>query len=206
HNHQEHQPKKQVKESISLEIKEAPMSPGNSERGKGKAVSVEEKSGTGKVVSMSLEMSDSVSQEQVDSDNSMQIEKSSTTPRLSERDKGKVVSVEENSGMGEMVRMSSEVPSPVGEKQEGSDNTMYDSTGKQLPITFEKQSKQIPIVEENIEVRANIIFLDRDYFEEPDPHIQGQQGTPLPTVSPPANSTQGGDSQPEGLNNTKICK
>ncbi|RZC87293.1 hypothetical protein C5167_029845 [Papaver somniferum] len=63
HNHQEHQPKEQ--------IEEAPTSPKISEPGKGKAVSIEEKSGTRKVVSMSLKMSDSVNQEQVDSDNSM---------------------------------------------------------------------------------------------------------------------------------------
>ncbi|MCL7025501.1 hypothetical protein MKW94_008252, partial [Papaver nudicaule] len=53
------------------EIVKTPTSANISERGKGKEVSVEEKSGTEKVVSKSLKMSDPVSQEGEGIDNSM---------------------------------------------------------------------------------------------------------------------------------------
>ncbi|KAI3897016.1 hypothetical protein MKX03_015840 [Papaver bracteatum] len=74
---------------------------------------------------------------------------------------------------------------------------LYDSTGKLLPINFDKQREQVPTIEENIDVRANIIFLDRDYLEEADPHIPSQQET----VSSSASSTQEEESRPEGQNN-----
>ncbi|KAI3897015.1 hypothetical protein MKX03_015839 [Papaver bracteatum] len=136
--------------------------------------------------------------EQEDTGTSMQIDKSLSTPRVSEHDKGKGVSGEEKSGIGEVVPMSLEMSNPEIQMQEATENFMYDSTGKRLPIDSEKQRKQIPTVEENVEVRANIIFLDRDYLEDSNPRIPSQPETTLPTVSPSKNSTQGEECRPEG--------
>ncbi|RZC64248.1 hypothetical protein C5167_007944 [Papaver somniferum] len=87
------------------------------------------------------------------------IEGTHTSPHVRMRDKGKAVSV---------------------------DNSRYDSTGKRLPINLAKQRERIPTVEGNIDVRANIIFLDRDYLEDSDHHILHETSS---TMSPTESST-----------------
>ncbi|XP_026442992.1 uncharacterized protein LOC113342780 isoform X1 [Papaver somniferum] len=134
----------------------------------------------------------------------LEITEPPTSPEISNRGgKGKAVPVEERSGLEEVVDMSSKM---FGQK-EGSDNSRvtYDSTGKLLPINSEKQWELIPLVEENIDVRANIIFLDRDFLEEPDPHIPSQRDPSLPTVSSSTSSNREEESRPEGQNNIKTA-
>ncbi|RZC87294.1 hypothetical protein C5167_029843 [Papaver somniferum] len=177
-------------------ITETPTSSSISKRGKGKAVSTQEKSGKRKVVSDMIKLNLSV-------DTGVVIPKKidPTPPRVSKR----TVSVEEKSGRGKVVSMPSEMSGPVSQEQEGSGNSRYDSTGKPLPINFEKQREQIPTVEECIDVRANIIFLDRDNLEESNTQNLSPQETSLPTtISSSASSTQGEESRPEGQNNTGI--
>ncbi|RZC87295.1 hypothetical protein C5167_029842 [Papaver somniferum] len=128
----------------------------------------------------------------------LKIETSPTSSGVTERDKGKAIAVEDKSGTGK-VRIPSEISSHVSQEQENSDNSRYDSTGKRLPINIEKQREQIPDSEGNIDVRANIIFLDRDHLEESDPHIPNQQET----VSPSATSTEGEESRSGGQNSTE---
>ncbi|KAI3852192.1 hypothetical protein MKX03_022992 [Papaver bracteatum] len=130
----------------------------------------------------------------------------STSPEISNRGgKGKAVSVEERSGLDEVVHMSSKMFGLASREKDGSDNSRYDSTGKLLPLDSEKQRELIPSVEENIDVRANIIFLDRDFLEEPDPHIPGQRDPSLPAVSSSTSSNREEDSRPEGQNNIKTA-
>ncbi|KAI3850478.1 hypothetical protein MKW98_000288 [Papaver atlanticum] len=129
--------------------------------------------------------------------------------RFIERNKGKAISVEERSGIEKVISgivvsgISSEISGPVSQEQEGSDKFTYDDTGKLLPINLEKQMEQIPSVEENTEVWANIIYLDRDYSQESDAHILSQQETSSPTRPLSADLNQGRNSQPEGQNNMK---
>lgn len=125
------------------------------------------------------------------------------SPRISERDKGKALSVEEKWGTGKVVNLSSRMSGLISQEQECSDNFKDDNTGKLLPITFEKQRGDIPTIEVNIDAMANIIFLDRDCLEEADPRIPNQQETSLPASSS-GSSNQGEESQPEGQENTKI--
>ncbi|KAI3925493.1 hypothetical protein MKW92_049389 [Papaver armeniacum] len=181
-----------------LKIAETPTSPKICQRDKGKAVSIEGQSGTGKGVSMSLKMPDPESQEK-------EIEKFPTSPTVSVRDQGKTVSGEEESGIGKEVSMSTEISSPVSQEKEGSDNSRYDSTGKLLSVDSKKQREQIPSAQENIDVRANIIFLDRDFSEESEPHIPSQQQISLPAVSSSTSSNREEESRPEGQNNMKIA-
>ncbi|RZC86304.1 hypothetical protein C5167_007491 [Papaver somniferum] len=116
--------------------------------------------------------------------------------------KGKALSVEERSGLEKVVDMSSKMFGLASREKEGSDNSSrYDSTGKLLQIDSEKQRELIPTVEENIDVRANIIFLDRDFLEEADPQIPSQQDPSLPTVSSSTSSNREEESRPEGQNN-----
>ncbi|KAI3928283.1 hypothetical protein MKW98_023884 [Papaver atlanticum] len=172
-----------------LKIAETPTSPKISEQDKGKAVSIEGKSETGKGVSMSLKMPDPESQEKRGSDNSM-IEKSPTSPTVSVRDKGKTVSGEEESGIGKEVSILTEISGPVSREKEGSDNSRYDSTGKLLSVDSKKQREQIPSAQENI---------------DSEPHIPSQQQISLPTVSSSTSSTREEESRPEGQNNMKIA-
>ncbi|KAI3869358.1 hypothetical protein MKX03_014536 [Papaver bracteatum] len=155
-----------------------PTSPKISKRDEGKAVSIEGKSGTGKGVSMSLKIPDPESQEKRGSDNSMG---KIYMIRKIVRDKGKTVSGEEESGIGKEVSISTEISGPVSQEKEGSDNSIIDS---------KKQREQIPSALENIDVRANIIFLDRDFSEESVPHTPSQQQISLPAVSSSTSSTR----------------
>ncbi|MCL7042670.1 hypothetical protein MKW94_018121, partial [Papaver nudicaule] len=122
----------------------------------------------------------SVGQDREGTGSSM-IEEASSLARISERDKLKAASVEDQSGIGEVFSMPSKM------------SDLYGSTGKLLPINSERQHELIPTAEEDVDVRANIIFLDRDYSEE----------SSLPTVPPPSSLTQRGNSRPEGHNNTE---
>ncbi|KAI3850479.1 hypothetical protein MKW98_000289 [Papaver atlanticum] len=127
------------------------------------------------------------------------------SPRISERDKGKELSGEEKRRNGKVVSLSSKISDPVSQEQGCSGNFKYDSTRKLLPINFEKQRDQIPCVEENTEIWANIIYLDRDYSEESEPHIPGQQeATSSPTGTLSADLNLGRNLQPEGQNTTII--
>ncbi|RZC87292.1 hypothetical protein C5167_029844 [Papaver somniferum] len=124
------------------------------------------------------------------------------SPRISE---WKALSDEEKRGKRKVVSLSSKMPGPLSREQGCSDNFKYDGTRKLLPINLEKQRDQIPCVEENTEIWANIIYLDRDYSEESEPHIPIQQETTSsPTGSLSADLNLGRNSQPEGQNTTKI--
>ncbi|KAI3897010.1 hypothetical protein MKX03_015834 [Papaver bracteatum] len=128
-----------------------------------------------------------------------------TSPRISERDKGKALPVEEKRGTGKVVILSSKMSGPVNQEQGCNDNFKYDSTRKLLAINLEKQRHQIPCVEENTEIWAHIIYLDRDYSEESEPHIPSQQETTSsPTGSLSADLNLGRNFQPEGQNTMKI--